>query len=63
VPREYADELRLGPGQPDGSGVAENPNRETRDPKLEANTDRGGERADGDRDRSRRSAEQDRLGQ
>jgi hypothetical protein len=39
------------------------PNRETRDPKLETNTDRGGERADGDRDRSRRTAEQDRLGQ
>src|SRR5260370_9697323 len=63
VPREHADELRFGPGQPDGSGVPENPDRETRDPELEANADCGGKRADGDRDRARRAAEQYRRGQ
>jgi hypothetical protein len=39
------------------------PDREARDPELEANADRGGKRADGDRDRPGRTAEQDRLGQ
>ena len=63
VAREYTNELRFGPGQPDSRGMAENPDCEARNPELEANADRGGKGADGDRNRAGRSAEQDRLGQ
>lgn len=61
--REDANELRLGPGQPDGRSMAGNPDDETQEPELEANTDRGSQCADGDCNGPRCPGDEDRLGQ
>ena len=51
------------PGRVDSGAVTDEPDHETGDPELQAKSDRGGQRAVDDRDRARRAAEQDRLGQ
>jgi hypothetical protein len=43
--------------------MGDNPDRQTRDPELQADPDCGSERADGDRDRPRRAGEKDWLSQ
>src|SRR5271166_2807355 len=57
------DEHRIALCRPDGGGVADDPEQEPGDPEAKAEAQRGGEGAVQDRNRPRRAAEQDRLGQ
>src|SRR5579863_8217594 len=50
-------------GGPDGSQMADQPDRSANKPKAQAKPDGRGKRAVNDRDRPRRAAEQDRLGE
>ena len=63
VPPHYVDEGGIALGGPDGREMAEQPDRATHHPEAEPKTDCRGERAVDDRDRARRTAEQDRFGQ
>ena len=56
------DEVRIALGSPDGSHVADKPKEETREPEAQTNTEGGCERSVDDRNRTRRSAHQDRFG-
>src|SRR5882724_39459 len=59
----HVDELRIALGSPDRGGLTENPEQETGEPQPQAETKSCGERAVEDRDRARRAAEQDVLGE
>src|SRR5216684_1270046 len=59
----HVDELRIALGSPDGGGLTEKPEQETGDPQPQAETKGCGERAVENRDRARRTAEQDVLGE
>ena len=54
---------RIALGRPDGGGMADDPEQEPGDPQAQAEAQRRRQRAVEDRDRARRAAEQDRLGQ
>src|SRR5713101_3167916 len=59
----HVDELRIALGGPDRGGLTENPEQETGEPQPQAETEGCGERAVENRDRARRAAEQDVLGE
>src|SRR6266852_7945613 len=59
----HVDELRISLGGPDGAGMADQPKQKTRDPEPQPQAKGCGERAVEDRDRARRAAEQDVLGE
>ena len=56
VPRKHLWELRLDARRPDREHVADQPDAGSGEPELQADTDRGRERADRDRDGARRAA-------
>src|SRR5216684_6632237 len=59
----HVDEQRIALGSPDGGGLTENPEQETGEPQPQAETERRRQGAIEDRDRARRAAEQDVLGE
>src|SRR6266851_9499013 len=59
----HVDELRIALRGPDRGGLTENPEQETREPQPQAETERRCQGAVEDRDRARRAAEQDVLGE
>src|SRR5216683_2749767 len=59
----HVDEQRIALGSPDGGGLTENPEQETGEPQPQAETERRCQGAVEDRDRARRAAEQDVLGE
>src|SRR6266478_5579003 len=59
----HVDEQRIALGGPDGAGLTENPEQETGEPQPQAETERRRQGAVEDRDRARRAAEQDVLGE
>ena len=63
MPAHHVDEGGIALGGPDRGRVTDDPEQETRDPEPQTKTKGGRERAVDDRDRPRRAAHQDRLGQ
>src|SRR5580658_98638 len=63
MPAHDIDEGGIALGCPDRCHVTQEPDRGADEPKPQAEADSSGERAVDDRDRARRAAEQDRLGQ
>src|SRR5713226_2049674 len=59
----HVDEQRIALGSPDGGGLTENPEQETGEPQPQAETERRRQGAIENRDRARRAAEQDVLGE
>src|SRR3954471_11966422 len=59
----HIDEAGIALGCPDGGHVADEPKDETRNPQPQSKSKGGRQRAVDDRDRSRRTAHQDRLGE
>src|SRR6266852_6050470 len=63
VSARHVDEGRIAFGGPDGGHVTDEPEDETRDPQPQSKSKGRRQRAVDDRDRSRRTAHQDRLGE
>ena len=61
VAEQHRREVRIAPGGEHGEAVPDRPQDEPGEPLLEAEPDRGGDRAVDDREAARRAAEQDRL--
>ena len=59
----HIDEQRIALGGPDRGGLSDDPKQETGEPQPQAEAECRRQRAVEDRDRARRTAEQDRLGQ
>src|SRR5438874_2793793 len=63
VPAHHIDEGGITLGGPDGGHVTDEPEDETRDPQPQSKSKGGCQRAVDDRNRSRRTTHQDRLGE
>src|SRR3546814_4472302 len=63
VPREHLHELRIDARPPYRERMADDPHHQTRNPQLQAQSHGGGQRAVGNGDRARRTAQQDGFGQ
>src|SRR3546814_19330652 len=60
---QHGHEVRVAPGSEHSNAVADRPDRNADQPLLQAQADRGGDRAIYDRNASRRPTDQDRLSQ
>src|SRR3546814_9128482 len=60
---QHGHEVRVAPGSEHSNAVADRPDRNADQPLLQAQADRGGDRAIDDRNAARRTTEQDRLSQ
>src|SRR6516225_10997643 len=63
MPADDVDELRVALGRPHGGGLGEDPKQETSKPQQQTEAERRRQRAIEDRDRARRTTQQDRFGQ
>src|SRR5690625_1860694 len=63
MPGEHCHELRIKPRAPDRQRMTDDPQHQSRNPQLQAQPDRSGQRAVGNGDRARRAAQQDRFSQ